>query len=169
MSKPYQNEIYDQEDNTKEYINLFSLGPSLTLGTAENSTQTFTLGSDEYDGVSSTNTGKFNVINKTSSINYSNGIITVNKSGNYRLIFNGVLFLDITRALLFTVKKNEISIAEVAIQISRNTISDGTRTDSVMFLSPIFSVSIGDNIRIIVSIDDNCGIMINQNLFLQEI
>ena len=169
MSKPYQTETYDEEDDTKEYINLFSLGISNSLSTTNHLVQTFTLGSDEYDDVAGTSTGKFTNVNKTSSMNYSNGIINVNKSGNFRLTFNGVLFLDVTKALLFVVKKNEISICETAIQISRNTISDGTRTDTVMFLSPIFNVNNGDNVRIVVSIDDNCGIMINQNVFLQEI
>jgi hypothetical protein len=169
MSKPYQTETYDIDDDTKEYINLFSLGVSNTLQTVSSGVITFTIGTDAYDNDPTTMTGKFSNVNKTSSINYSNGIITINKSGNYRLNFNAIVYFEHSRAPLFFVKKNGITIAEIAIQVTKNTSSANDLIESFMFLTPIFSVNTGDNIRIDVTIDDNVGVILNQNVFLQEI
>lgn len=170
MSKPYQTETYDEEDDTKEYINLSGEGVENSLSVLYFNTQTFTLGTDAYDNNNYISAYKFTDVIKTSSMNYSNGIITINKSGNFRLTFNGITFLFSSKATLFNIKKNGISIAETAIQPSRQTLNDGsTQVDSVMFLSPIFRVNNGDNVRIDVSMEDECVAMVNLNVFLQEI
>jgi len=170
MSKPYQTETYDEEDDTKEYINLSGEGVENSLSVLYTNPQTFTLGTDAYDNDPYISAYTFTDVIKTSSMNYSNGIITINKSGNFRLTFNGITFLFSSRATLFNIKKNGISIAETVIQPSRQTLNDGsTQVDSVMFLSPIFRVNNGDNVRIDVSMDDDCVAMVNLNVFLQEI
>lgn len=167
MSKPYQTETYDIDDDTKEYINLSGVGNQNILRVVYVNPQTFTLGTDANDPY--INAYTFTDVIKTSSMNYSNGIITINKSGNFRLTFNGITILFSSKATLFNIKKNGISIAETAIQPSKQTLDDGTPADSVMFLSPIFRVNNGDNVRIDVSMNDACVAMLNLNVFLQEI
>ena len=169
MSKPYQTETYEEEDDTKEYINLFSLGGETNLSTQRIYIINFTVGTDAYDNDPQTNTGKFTNVNKTSSMNYSNGIITINKSGIYRLTFRGLFFIIHTKAPLFFVKKNGITIAEIAIHVTRNNDITGQLLESFMFLSPIFNINSGDNVRIDVSIENDVGYIVNQNVFLQEI
>ena len=73
--------------------------------------------------------------------------------------------------VILIIKKNGISIAETAIQPSRQNLVNGSgqQVDSVMFVSPIFRVNNGDNVRIDVSMDDDCVAMLNLNVFLQEI
>lgn len=171
MSKPYQTENYDEEDDTKEYINLSGEGVQNSLGVLYSNVTTFTLGTDAYDNDPYVSAYKFTDVIKTSSMNYSNGIITINKSGNFRLTFKGLTFLFSSKATLFNIKKNGISIAETAIQPSRQNLVNGSgqQVDSVMFVSPIFRVNNGDNVRIDVSMDDDCVAMLNLNVFLQEI
>jgi hypothetical protein len=170
MSKPYQSETYDEEGDTKEYINLSGEGVQNSLFVLYNDVTTFTLGTDAYDNNNYVGAYKFTDVIKTSSMNYSNGIITINKSGNFRLTFKGITFLFSSRATLFNIKKNGISIAETAIQPSRQYLADGSQqVDSVMFLSPIFRVNNGDNVRIDVSMDYYCVNMVILNVFLQEI
>lgn len=168
MSKPYQTETYDIDDGSKEYIILSNSNFTNQLKSATSDAETFTLGTDAYDTDPAIDTGKFNVINKTSSINYSNGIITINKSGNYRLTFTSLLFLDVTDAPLFVIKKNGISIAEIAISTTGEVSGFGAQ-QTIMFLSPIFSINYGDNVRIDVSINNFTGIFIGHEVFLQEI
>tara|TARA_R100000951_G_scaffold116067_1_gene126399 strand:+ start:896 stop:1402 length:507 start_codon:yes stop_codon:yes gene_type:complete len=168
MSKPYQTESYDEEDDTKEYINLFSLGP-IFLSTSNPNLLDFTMGTNAYDDDAETNAGIFSNVNKTSSMNYSNGIITINKSGTYQLRFTGLFFVSQSRALLFFVKKNEITIAETAIQVTTNNNRDNVMLESFMFLSPIFNINSGDTVRIDVRINSDTGYVLNQNVFLQEI
>jgi len=168
MSKPYQTETYDEEDDTKEYINLFSLG-AIFLRTSSPTILNFTMGVDTYDDDLETDAGIFSNVNKTSSMNYSNGIITINKSGNYQLRFSGLCFVSQSKALLFFVKKNEITIAEIAIQVTENSNVDNVLLESFMFLSPIFNINSGDNVRIDVRISSDTAYVLNQNVFLQEI
>lgn len=168
MSKPYQTESYDEEDDTKEYINLFSLGP-IFLNTSNPNVLDFTMGTNAYDDDLETNAGIFSNVNKTSSMNYLNGIITINKSGTYQLRFTGIAFVIQSKALLFFVKKNEITIAEIAIQVTSNNTRDNFLAESLMFLSPIFNINSGDTVRIDVRISDETTYVLNQNVFLQEI
>ena len=168
MSKPYQTETYDEADDTKEYINLFSLGP-VFLNTSSPDILNFTMGVDTYDDDLETSAGIFNNVNKTSSMNYSNGIITINKSGIYQLKFTGIAFVTQSKALLFFVKKNEITIAEIAIQVTGNDSVDNVLAESFMFLTPIFNINSGDTVRIDVRINSDTAYVLNQNVFLQEI
>jgi hypothetical protein len=102
MGLPYQTETYNEQDDTKQYINLFTTpqpGNTNALYTQHSSILNFTIGTDAYDNDPYTRTGKFSEINKTSSMNYSNGIITIYKKFLYislyyitKLFFETFLF-----------------------------------------------------------------------------
>lgn len=174
MSKPYQTETYDEEDDTKEYINLeniFDFGSANFIGTTDSNVQNITVGDNTGIFYPPTSAGRFTNIIKSNLINYSNEIITINKSGNYIINFRGNIFFTHTRAFKLYFKKNNITIAELAIQASRqfwlgvqNQIYETFST-----VSPIFKANNGDEIKIDLGITDLVGFIINFNIFLQEI
>jgi hypothetical protein len=182
MSKPYETENYDTEEDTKEYIDLYArfLGDSNNLiSTVEYNPITITIGDTSYISSSSTNSGIFNQIIKSSSMSYSSGIITINKSGNYHLTFKGIIYailsLGSITAPIFFIKKNGNTIAKYYIQPKRFIGSDGgvgtlgSLFQEINFISPIFRASIGDEIRIDMTLVDSTQTMVNHNVFIKEI
>lgn len=182
MSKPYQTENYDTEEDKKEYIDLYArfLGDNNNIiSTIEYNPITITIGDTSYIGNSSTNSGIFNEIIKSSSMNYSNGIITINKSGNYHLTFKGIIYFllasgGITTPIFF-IKKNGNTIAKYYITPIRFIQSQGgvgtvgTLFQEINFVSPIFRVGIGDEIRIDMTLNEDCFDIVNHNVFIKEI
>lgn len=172
MSKPYQTETYDIDDDTKEYIDLYAqfLGNyDNVIISNESNIETLTIGDT---------TGIFNQTNKSNLMDYSNGIITINKSGNFHLTFKAVTYIPLPvsyNSPIFYIKKNGTTIATYYIQTMTHpsfsgAVNDPTAiTQEIMFLSPIFRANIGDKIKIDISINSSVRLILNHNVFLKEI
>lgn len=174
MSKPYQTETYDEEEDIKQYINLeniFDFSSNNFIATTDSPVQYITVGDNTGISYPPITAGSFNNIIKSNLINYSNEIITINKSGNYIINFTGNVFNTHTRAFNVFFKKNNITIAELAIQASRQLwqVQQSQIYETFSTVSPIFNANNGDQIKIDLAITDLVGFIINFNIFLQEI
>jgi hypothetical protein len=174
MSKPYQTETYDEEEDIKQYINLENIldfGSNNYIGTTASAVQYITVGDNTGITYPSTFAGSFTNIIKSNLINYSNGIITINKSGNYIINFTGNVIFYHTNAFKLFFKKNNITIAELAIQVSRQFFQYSTDSiyETFSTVSPIFNANNGDSIKIDLGITEEVGLIANFNIFLQEI
>tara|TARA_R110000787_G_scaffold268045_1_gene374449 strand:- start:1006 stop:1530 length:525 start_codon:yes stop_codon:yes gene_type:complete len=174
MSKPYQTETYDEEEDIKQYINLentFDFGSNNFIGTTDSPVQYITVGDNTGISYPPISAGSFTNIIKSNLINYSNEIITINKSGNYIINFTGNVYFTHTRAFNVFFKKNNITIAELAIQVSRQLwqVQQDQIYETFSTISPIFNANNGDSIKIDLGITDLVGFIINFNIFLQEI
>jgi hypothetical protein len=174
MSKPYQTETYDEEEDIKQYINLENIldfGSNNYIGTTASAVQYITVGDNTGITSPSTFAGSFTNIIKSNLINYSNGIITINKSGNYIINFTGNVIFYHTRAFKLFFKKNNITIAELAISVSKQFFQYSTDSiyETFSTVSPIFNANNGDSIKIDLGITDDVGLIATFNIFLQEI
>ena len=174
MSKPYQTETYDEEEDIKQYINLENIldfGSNNYIGTTASAVQYITVGDNTGITYPSTFAGSFTNIIKSNLINYSNEIITINKSGNYIINFTGNVFFEHTNAFNVFFKKNNITIAELVIQVSRQLWQEQVSFiyETFSTVSPIFNANNGDEIKIVLGITEEVGLILNFNIFLQEI
>jgi hypothetical protein len=174
MSKPYQTETYDEEEDIKEYINLeniYDFASNNFIGTTASPVQYITVGNNTGITYPPSTAGSFNNIIKSNLINYSNEIITINKSGNYIINFTGNVFPEHTNAFNVFFKKNNITIAELVIQVSRQLWREQVSHiyETFSTVSPIFNANNGDEIKIVLGITEEVGLILNFNIFLQEI